>query len=350
MSRSGDTLAEKIWYGDSALRLLLLPFTWIYSAVTACRRYLYSSGIFRVQRLHVPVIVVGNITAGGTGKTPFTLWLAEQLAAKGFQPGIISRGYRGSVGPEPVVVTADSDPAIVGDEAVLMASRSECPVVVHPDRVAAANAAIEQGANLIVADDGLQHYRLGRDFEIAIVDGARLYGNRQLLPAGPLREPLTRLNTIDQILVQRETDDNSELLHRSADSSPKNFRLAASAICRLDHSDIRNCGDFSGARMHALAGIGNPERFFRLLEAHDIKVIRHPLGDHADIKSYDRTFSDGLEVVMTEKDAVKCRRLGTRNHWYVPVDVLIEDADAEYLLNRILRKLDRYENNQLILE
>jgi tetraacyldisaccharide 4'-kinase len=350
MSRSGDTLAEKIWYGDSALRWLLLPFTWIYSAVTACRRYLYSSGILRVHKLHVPVIVVGNITAGGTGKTPLTLWFAEQLAAKGYQPGIISRGYRGSVGPEPVVVTAGSDPAIVGDEAVLMATRSACPVVVHPDRVAAANAAIEQGADLIISDDGLQHYRLGRDFEVAVIDGARVYGNRQLLPAGPLREPLSRLNTIDQILVQRETDDSPELLHRSADSSPKNFRLAASAIRRLDDSDIRSCGDFAGTRMHALAGIGNPERFFRLLEAHDIKVIRHPLGDHADIKSYDRTFADGLEIVMTEKDAVKCRWLGTRNHWYVPVDVLIEDANAEYLLNRILRKIERGDGNQDLLD
>ena len=350
MSRSGDTLAEKIWYGESALRLLLLPFAWIYSAVTACRRYLYSSGFIRVHQLHVPVIVVGNITAGGTGKTPLTLWFAELLAEKGYQPGIISRGYRGSVGPEPVVVTADSDPAIVGDEAVLMASRSKCPVVVHPDRVAAANVAIEQGANLIVADDGLQHYRLGRDFEIAVIDGARMYGNRQLLPAGPLREPLSRLNTIDQILVQRETDDSSELLHRTSDFSPKNFRLAASAICRLDDSDIRNCGDFAGTRMHAVAGIGNPERFFRLLEAHDIKVIRHPLGDHANIKSFDFAFGDGLEVIMTEKDAVKCRRLGKRNHWYVPVDVLIDDADAEYLLDRILRKIEQGDGNQDILD
>lgn len=350
MSRSGDTLAEKIWYGDSSLRLLLLPFTWIYAAVIACRRYLYSSGIVRVYQLPVPVIVVGNLTAGGTGKTPLTMWFAEQLAAKGFKPAIVSRGYRGSIGSQPVVVAADSDPSVVGDEAVLMANRSEFPVVVHPDRVAAANVAVEQGADLIIADDGLQHYRLGRDFEIVVVDGARVFGNRQLLPAGPLREPLSRLNSIDQILVQRETDDESELSHRSADAPPKNFRLAASAICRLDDSDIRNCGDFAGTRVHALAGIGNPERFFRLLEAHDIKLIRHPLGDHARIRQQDLSFADGLHVVMTEKDAVKCGDLDTQNCWYVPVDVLIDETDAEYLLNRILRKIDRHESNQLTLE
>jgi tetraacyldisaccharide 4'-kinase len=340
MSRSGDSLVEKIWYGESSLRLLLLPFTWIYSGVTACRRFLYSSGALRTHRMPAPLIVVGNITAGGTGKTPVTMWLAQQLAERGFKPGIISRGYRGSVGPKPVVVTADSDPSIVGDEAVLMAIRSKCPVVVHPDRVAAATVAIEQGVDLIISDDGLQHYRLGRDFEIAVVDGARLYGNRQLLPAGPLREPLSRLDTIDQIVVQRETGESSELMHRRADSPPKNFRLVASAICRLDDSDIR----------HAIAGIGNPERFFRLLEAHGIRVIPHPLGDHADIKPEQLVFKDGRDVVMTEKDAVKCRWLDASDCWYVPVDVLIDDADAEYLLNRILRKIDRHESNQLTLE
>jgi tetraacyldisaccharide 4'-kinase len=350
MSRSGDSLVEKIWYGESSLRLLLLPFTWIYSGVTACRRFLYSSGALRTHRMPAPLIVVGNITAGGTGKTPVTMWLAQQLAERGFKPGIISRGYRGSVGPKPVVVTADSDPSIVGDEAVLMAIRSKCPVVVHPDRVAAATVAIEQGVDLIISDDGLQHYRLGRDFEIAVVDGARLYGNRQLLPAGPLREPLSRLDTIDQIVVQRETGESSELMHRRADSPPKNFRLVASAICRLDDSDIRNCADFSGETVHAIAGIGNPERFFRLLEAHGIRVIPHPLGDHADIKPEQLVFKDGRDVVMTEKDAVKCRWLDASDCWYVPVDVLIDDADAEYLLNRILRKIDRHESNQLTLE
>jgi len=346
MSSDNNNWVQNTWYGGSPLRWLLLPFTWIYSAAIACRRLLYSCGVLRSLKVSVPVIIVGNITVGGTGKTPLTIWLAQQLAANGYRPGIISRGYRGMVGPIPLEVTVDSDPAVVGDEAILIASRSECPVVVHPDRVAAAKLAIDLGANVIVADDGLQHYRLGRDFEIAVVDGTRRYGNRRLLPAGPLREPLSRLNTINQILVQRETDGGSELLHRSADPPPVDFRLVASAICRLDDSDIRNIGDFAGTKVHALAGIGNPERFFRLLEGSDIDVIRHALPDHAGITPDDLAFDDDLDVVMTEKDAVKCRWLDTRNCWYVPVDVAINDADAEGLLNRILHKISPDEEGQ----
>jgi len=185
----------------------------------------------------------------------------------------------------------------------------------------------------------LQHYRLERDFEIAVVDGTRGYGNRQLLPAGPLREPLSRLNTIDLVLVQHESDAGLGLWHRSSGPPQIDFELVACAICRLDNSDIRNIGDFSGSTVHALAGIGNPERFFRLLEAIDIDVIRHPLPDHADITLDDLDFDDDLDVVMTEKDAVKCRSLDTSNCWYVPVEVAINDADAVELLKRILWKI-----------
>ncbi len=346
VSSGNHIWVQNTWYGESPLRRLLLPFTWIYSVVIACRRLLYSSGVLRSYQVSVPVIIVGNITVGGTGKTPLTIWLAQQLAANGYKPGIISRGYRGMVGPNPMEATADSDPAVVGDEAILIASRSECPVVIHPDRVAAAKLAIELGANVIVSDDGLQHYRLGRDFEIAVVDGTRRYGNRLLLPAGPLREPLSRLDTINQILVQRETDGSSELLHRSSDPPPVDFRLVASAICRLDNSDIRNIGDFSGTKVHALAGIGNPERFFRLLEGCDIEVIRHPLPDHADITPGDLDFDDDLNVVMTEKDAVKCRWLDTSNCWYVAVDVAFNDADTEDLLSRIFSKISSHEKDK----
>jgi tetraacyldisaccharide 4'-kinase len=343
MSRSNDNWVQKIWYGGSPLRWLLLPFTWLYAAIIACRRSVYASGLLRSQRVSAPVLIVGNIAVGGTGKTPLTIWLAQQLAARDYKPGIISRGYRGMVGPKPMQATAASDPAVVGDEAILLANRSECPVVVHPDRIAAAKLAIELGANVIVSDDGLQHYRLGRDFEIVVVDGARQHGNGQLLPAGPLREPVSRLQTCDQILVQRESDDGPELTHHASDHPSIEFRLTASAICRPDNSDIRNIGDFSGTTVHAIAGIGNPERFFRMLEAHDIDVIRHPLADHADISPGDLDFGDDLDVVMTEKDAVKCRALDPSSCWYVPVDVAIDDADAEELLDRILQKISPVE-------
>ena len=339
MSRSNDNWVQKIWYGGSPLRWLLLPFTWLYVAIITCRRLLYLSGLLRSHSVSAPVVIVGNIAVGGTGKTPLTIWLARQLAARGYQPGIISRGYRGMVGPTPMQVTADSDPAKVGDEAIFIANRSECPVVVHPDRVAAAKLAIELGANVIVSDDGLQHCRLGRDFEIAVVDGARKHGNGQLLPAGPLREPVSRLQTCDQILVQQESNDSAELLHGASDHPPVDFRLNASAICRPDNSDIRNIEDFSGTKVHAIAGIGNPERFFRLLEAHDIDVIRHPLADHAEITQDNLDFEDDLDVLMTEKDAVKCGKLDTSSCWYVPVDVAIDHADAEELLDRILQKI-----------
>ncbi len=339
MSRSNDNWVQKIWYGGSRLHWLLLPFSWIYAAIITFRRFLYSTGLFRSQSVAAPVVIVGNIAVGGTGKTPLTIWLALQLAEQGYKPGIISRGYRGMVGSKPMQVSADSDPAVVGDEAVLMASRSACPVVVHPNRVAAAKLAIDLGANVIVSDDGLQHYRLARDFEIAVVDGTRRHGNRQLLPAGPLREPVSRLRASDQILVQRESGEGADRSWHGSDRPPVEFRLIASAICRPDNSDIRNIEDFSGTTVHALAGIGNPDRFFRLLEAREIDVIRHPLADHAEITQDDLDFDDDLDVVMTEKDVVKCRSLDTRKCWFVPVDVSIDDVDAEDLLNRILQKI-----------
>ena len=294
----------------------------------------------------MPVIIVGNITAGGTGKTPLTIWLALKLSERGYKPGIICRGYRGMVGPNPVQATSESDPADVGDEAVMIANRSACPVVAHPDRVAAAKLAIELGANVILSDDGLQHYRLGRNFEIAVVDGVRRYGNHQLLPAGPLREPVSRLNTIDQVLVQLEAEGKRNHLYCSSARPPMEFRLAASAICSLDNSVSRNIGDFSGTRVHAIAGIGNPERFFRLLEANGIDVIRHALPDHADITAQDLEFDADFDVVMTEKDAVKCRRLDTRNCWYVPVDVAINGPDSADLLERIVRKISPDDNDE----
>ncbi len=339
MTRGIDSWLQKTWYGESSLGSALLPLSWLYAAATGLRRKLYATGFIASQELPVPVVVVGNITVGGTGKTPLSMWLAERLTERSYNPAIVSRGYGGKVGPEPLEVTVESDPSIVGDEALLMAGRTTFPVVVHPDRVAAARRAIELGADVIVSDDGLQHYGLRRDFEIAVVDAGRAYGNRRLLPAGPLREPLSRLDSIDQVLVQCESDDAPDLAHRVSDSPPKNFRLEISAVCRLDNSDIRNTTSFSGRQVHALAGIGNPERFFRLLEANNIRVIRHPLPDHARITQEDLDFDDEFDVVMTEKDAVKCRWLDTTKCWYVPVDVVMRQADADYLLNRIERKI-----------
>ena len=238
MSQSSLNWVEKIWYGKSPLYLLLLPLSWIYAFVIMLRRYLYSIRILKIRVMSVPVIIVGNITVGGTGKTPMTIWLAQQLQEEGYAPGIITRGYRGNVGSSPVVATRDSDVAIVGDEAVVLARRCTCPVLVHPDRVAAATKAVELGVNIVISDDGLQHYRLGRDFEIAVIDGARGFGNGHLLPAGPLREPETRLASVEEILIQVETLQDAQFLARSTDPEPRFFALSASAISRLGGDDV----------------------------------------------------------------------------------------------------------------
>jgi tetraacyldisaccharide 4'-kinase len=314
---------------------LLLPFSALYSIVIAIRRFLYVNKIIRTHRVAAPVVVVGNISVGGTGKTPLTIWLAKALRDRGRKPGIVSRGYRGNVGRIPVVATADSDPEVVGDEAILIATQTACPVVVHPDRVAAAARAIELGADVVISDDGLQHYRLSRNFEIAVVDGVRGFGNGQSLPAGPLREPLSRLDEVDSVLVHRQPGDDPEVLRRATDQRPQVFRLRVSTVARVDQSETRSIDEFAGKTVHAVAGIGNPERFFSMLESHSIRVYRHPLPDHADIGPADIAFDDDLDVLLTEKDAVKCRWLDTRKCWYVAVSVNFDGTDESTLLGRI---------------
>jgi tetraacyldisaccharide 4'-kinase len=339
MSQNKSSWVGKIWYGRSLIFWLLLPLSWIYAFLIYLRRQLYKSGLLRVHVVSVPVIVVGNITVGGTGKTPLTIWLAEQLKSRGYSPGIVTRGYRGTVGSNPVEATADSEPQVVGDEAILLAKRSECPVVVHPNRVAAAELIAELGANVVIADDGLQHYRLARDFEIVVIDGERGFGNGRLLPAGPMREPETRLGSVEEILVQRDPNNTDNIFARESDPQPRYFELQATALSRLDGSDIRRLEDCRGKTVHAIAGIGNPERFFRSLESFGIEVIRHPLDDHAVITQAQLQYDDKLDLVMTEKDAVKCRSLETSHCWYVRADVAMDAADRDALLHAVLGKI-----------
>jgi len=329
-------MIDTVWYGESPLRLMLMPLSWLFGALAALRRRLYDIGILPRYRPAAPVIVVGNLAVGGTGKTPVAIWLATALAGRGFHPAIVSRGYRGKVGAEPVVVSADSEPAMVGDEAILLATRSGCPVFVHPDRSAAAAAAVVAGADVIVTDDGLQHYRLRRDFEIAVVDGGRGVGNGRLLPAGPLREPVSRLQTVDAVLVHHDPSGDDGFLRRATDRRSFDFGLQPGQVARLDGSEQRHIRDFAGRPVHAVAGIGHPERFFRMLESHGIEVRRHALADHADIGPDDIAFADELPVLMTEKDAVKCRWLDTQKCWEVPVDVTFDGEGAEALLELIV--------------
>lgn len=345
MRRSNDSWVEKIWYGHSRKVWLLVPFSRLYELILVCRNYLYRSGIFKAHSVGVPVIIVGNITVGGTGKTPLTIWLAKTLKEKGLTPGIISRGYRGNVGATPVVAAPDSDPAVVGDEAILLATDSGCPVVVHPDRVAAARKAIETGADVIIADDGLQHYRLARNFEIAVIDGHRGFGNGRLLPAGPLREKPARLDTVDKVVVQRKAP-SQEVLRRSSDRRPVYFDLKPTSIRRLDGTEAGDIANFAGRTVHAVAGIGNPERFFRLLESFGMIVQRHPLADHARILPADLDFGDDIDVVMTSKDAVKCRFPEAGHCWRVAVEVEFEGEEDGVLLSQLLGKIKPIQDTQ----
>ena len=325
---------HRAWYEGAPFSWLLLPLSGVYWLISSLRRLLYRAGILVTRRASVPLIVVGNITAGGTGKTPTVIWLVSELRARGFRPGIISRGYGGSRSGTSMRVDADSDPGVVGDEPVLLARRGECPVVVDADRVRAAAMLVADGVDVIVADDGLQHLKLDRDFEICIVDGARGLGNGWLLPAGPLRESPQRLATVNQVLVNGRVQGQYKLPQDSLE-----FELRAHEACRLNGSLTRPLAGFADTTVHALAGIGNPGRFFDLLRAHRIQVIEHPSADHAVLATSDLEFSDDFDVFMTEKDAVK---LGTNladKYWYIPVALHMDSAQATPLLERIESRL-----------
>ncbi|MEQ8208012.1 MAG: tetraacyldisaccharide 4'-kinase, partial [Woeseia sp.] len=313
------------------------PFSVLFAALSACRRALYRIGILRSSRVAVPVIVVGNISVGGTGKTPVTIWLAKQLRTRGLNPGIASRGYGGVIGDTPAQVNANSDADIVGDEPLLIARRTGCPVVVHPNRAAAARELIAMGVNIVITDDGLQHYKLQRDFEIAVVDGARGLGNGWMLPAGPLREAGSRLFSVDRVLVHLATRSSTPPASVSLPISKSNgFHLVGHELLSVDGQETRTFDQFAGKTVHAVAAIGNPERFFQSLERRGMNVVRHPFPDHAQFTSTDLVFDDEFDIVMTEKDAVKCGQFATTRYWYVPVDVEMHDDEW---VDALVRKL-----------
>lgn len=318
---------HRAWYDDAAGAWLLLPLSGLYWLITGMRKLLYRAGWLRQVHMQVPVIVVGNLTAGGTGKTPVTIWLAQELAARGWHPGVVSRGYGGSKSSAPMRVDASSEPFVVGDEPVLIAQKSGCPVVVDSSRVDAAGMLLREGVDVILADDGLQHLKLGRDYEICVVDGARMFGNRWLLPAGPLREPVARLAEVDQVLINGQATGE-------VPGQALSFSLQPGAARRLNGTLQKPLADFAGRTVHAVAAIGNPGRFFALLRAFDIQVIEHALADHATLDPADSAFADSFEVLMTEKDAVKLGSVQSDRFWYVPVDLCL-NADAAAWLDDI---------------
>ncbi len=277
-------------------------------------------------RIDVPVIVVGNISVGGTGKTPLTLWLVKLLREAGFTPGIISRGYGGQASEWPQIVEANSDPFLVGDEPVLMAQRGGCPVVAAPDRVAAAQKLLsEYPCDILISDDGMQHYRLERDIEIAVIDGKRRFGNGHCLPVGPLREPVARLQTVDFIVANGDAREGewSMQLHQG------------DAVSLNGAGISRPLEQFKSQSVHAVAGIGHPERFFDQLRGQGIGVVEHPFDDHYRFNEGDLDFDDDFDVLMTEKDAIKYRRFATPRHWYVPVEAELDPLFSKRLLEKI---------------
>lgn len=336
-----DTFLQRVWYEGHArwFSLLLLPLSWLFASIVALRRAAYRLGWSRSMRVSRPVIVVGNITVGGTGKTPMTIWLAERLQSRGIRVGIVLRGYGGTSQQWPRDVTSETPAEEVGDEAVLLAQRTGAVVVAGPDRVAAAGRAIERGAEVVLCDDGLQHYRLARDLEIAVIDERRGLGNGRLLPAGPLREPAARLATVDLKVLTRRSQ-------QSAPTSVVPSAIIAMPVLgdavSLGSGERRSLQSFAGTRVHAVAGIGHPQAFFDALSSLGLSVDAHALPDHAQITTENISFPDGAPVLMTEKDAVKCRSSAASarlaNCWAVRLDVAISEADAR----AVHRLLDRF--------
>ena len=314
---------QGIWQSRNLYSACLFPLSLGYRAIIEIRSWLYKRQFLKSQRLTVPVIVVGNITVGGTGKTPLVNWLAWFLQESGYRPGIISRGYKGKATQWPQVVRPDSGPQWVGDEAVLLARNSRCPVVVGPDRIEAANKLLtDYSCNVLISDDGLQHLKLARDMEISMVDGDQRYGNEWLLPAGPLRESKSRLNDVDVQVCLGQAESNELAMSLTADS----FRLVNDPDKEIALADLE------GTVVHAVAAIGNPQRFFGQLRKLGLQIIEHPFDDHHWFKPEELVFSDNAYILMTEKDAVKCELFATEKYLFLPVKAKLDPALGEMVL------------------
>ena len=317
----------KFWYESSPLGALLAPLGWLVALFAVMRRGAYRLGMRRSWQVGCPVVVVGNLSVGGTGKTPLVIAIARLLARHGLRVGVVCRGYRGTASRWPRKVRPDSDPGRVGDEAVLLARRTGSPVAAGPNRIAAARILVRRAkCDVILSDDGLQHLRLDRDVEIVVVDGVRRHGNGRCLPAGPLREPLSRLDSVDLVVV-------------NGVANPGELEMGlvpGHAVNLVDANMTRPLDSFAGSPVHAMCAIGHPERFFRTLEANGLTIVRHSFPDHDPFQESEIRFPDDAPVLMTEKDAVKCERFAGERHWYVPVEAVIS-AELEARLLALLR-------------
>ena len=322
---------DRFWYEPHPIRIVLLPLVLLFYLLSSIRRWLYKIGLLEIEKFPVPLVVVGNITVGGTGKTPLVIWLAQHLRSLGYEPGIVCRGYGGKARHWPQQVSEDSDPAMVGDEAVLLAMRTGCPLWAGPDRPAAVRALLSrEKCDLVISDDGLQHYAMDRNLEILVIDGQRGFGNGYLLPAGPLREPAGRLRTVDLVISNgpwRKDVPQMQMVEP---------RLLPLQDPRQQGKSLER---FVGQQVHALAGIGHPEKFFKMLEQQGLKPIRHGFPDHHEFVSGDLQFHPALPILMTDKDGVKCKHLLHDDSWVVRIDAQ-PDEDFIKQLNILLQELE----------
>lgn len=324
---------DHYWYSQNPLAWSLLPLSWLFCAVSMLRRFIYLKGLAASHALPVPVIIIGNISVGGTGKTPLLIGLCEYIARQGLKPGVISRGYGAAVNGEHTVAE-DDNPRVCGDEPLLIRQRTGCPVVIGKNRVAAARKLlVEHDCDVILSDDGMQHYRLQRDVEIAVVDSGRRFGNGFCLPAGPLREPRSRLGRVDMVVQHGDSDDQYH------------FTLRFEPAVNLLTGEKRKLETFPSMKVHAVAGIGHPARFFNQLRRQGLEVLEHPHPDHHQYTTGDIDFDDDLPILMTEKDAVKCKHLiaavahndSQADVWSVPVSADIAEQIGIDLMELIKR-------------
>ncbi|MFV2060668.1 MAG: tetraacyldisaccharide 4'-kinase [Gammaproteobacteria bacterium] len=323
------------WYNESKITVFLKPLSWLYCSIVLIRKNLYRFKIFKSYQLKVPVIIVGNITVGGNGKTPLVIWLAEKLKQSGYRPGIISRGYGGQAQKWPQQVRPDSDPLVVGDEAIVISRRTSCPMAVGPDRVATGQALIKySNCDIVISDDGMQHYRLKRNIEIAVVNAATQFGNELCLPAGPLREPVTRLDKVNFIVINGEPSEITKNINRITSDFKMSYE--GDELCDLHDNDKRiPLSDFENMKVHVIVAIANPNRFFEQLRKLNIDVIEHVFLDHYVFTENDLKFNDDFAIIMTEKDSVKCNRFGIKNCWYLPITCRISNSLEISIFNKL---------------
>jgi len=331
-----SSLVERLWYGSKRPLAFLAPLSWLYRSIAEARRR--TAWDARDAALPVPVIVVGNITAGGTGKSPLTAWLVSELASAGWRPVILSRGYGGDAEQYPLQVTADTSPAVAGDEPVMLALSTGYPVVVDPRRRRAADHALANNlGDVLICDDGLQHYKLPRDLELSVFDGQRGIGNGALIPVGPLREPVSRLASVDFVIVNDKRLSNQALESFAGVEHPAIYSmvLEPATLIHLKSGASMAVEELKGKTVKAVAGIGNPARFFDTLRSLGASVKEAAFPDHHRFRPEDLTTGADELIVMTAKDAVKCREFAPDNAWSLVVEARLPEPFRNAFLARV---------------